>query len=100
MNMINASSTTTQIAELEASSQSCQYCEGLKTQCNEWYEKWVIAEAARVNVIANIKHVQEALRDCMGHVEEDNLTTQTKHRNWQAVLDGKPWKRANVEVSR
>lgn len=39
-----------------------------------------------------------ALADCMTYVECDNLTTQTKHRNWQAVLDGKGWNAANCEV--
>lgn len=48
---------------------------------------------------ARVANLRNALRDCMDYVDADNLTMQTKHRNWQAVLDGGPWNRANVEVS-
>ncbi len=44
----------------------------------------------------DIRHLQAALRDCMDYVDADNLTMQTKHRNWQNVLNGGPWNRANV----
>lgn len=47
-----------------------------------------------------IHALQGALRDCMRYVDVDNLTMQTKERNWQAVLNGGPWNSANVEVSK
>lgn len=47
---------------------------------------------------AEIERLKKALRDCMSYVDVDNLTMQTKRRNWQAVLDGKPWNSSNVDV--
>lgn len=46
---------------------------------------------------ANAK-LRKALGDCMSYVDVDNLTMQTKHHNWQAVLDGKPWNPSNVDI--
>ena len=48
---------------------------------------------------AEVKRLREALADCMMHVDCENLTTQTLHANWQAVLDGKPYNRGNVRVN-
>ena len=53
-----------------------------------------------VELEVEIERLRAALADCMQYVDCDNLTQQIKHRNWQAVLDGKPWNPANVEVSR
>lgn len=49
---------------------------------------------------AEVESLRQALADCMTYVDCDNLTQQTKHRNWQAALDGKPFNFANVEVER
>jgi hypothetical protein len=45
-----------------------------------------------------IERLRAALRDCMSYIDVDNLTMQTKHRNWQRVLDGGEWKSGNVEI--
>ena len=42
--------------------------------------------------------LRSALLDCMNYVDEDNLTMQTKHRNWRAVVAGGKWTSANCEV--
>lgn len=47
---------------------------------------------------ARILELEAALRDCMSYVDVDNLTMQTKERNWRAVLDGGKWNPANVEI--
>ena len=54
--------------------------------------------ALRLRAAEEIVRLREALRDCMSYVDVDNLTMQTKERNWQAVLQGKPWNSANVEI--
>jgi hypothetical protein len=36
-----------------------------------------------------IQDLEEALRDCMEYVDVDNLTMQTKWREWEKVLEGK-----------
>lgn len=47
-----------------------------------------------------VRELEKALRDCMSYVDCDNLTMQTKHRNWQAVLDGKRFNPANCVVEK
>lgn len=47
---------------------------------------------------AENKQLKKALKDCISYVDIDNLTMQTKARNWIAVLDGKPWNPANIDI--
>ena len=47
---------------------------------------------------AEIERLRVVLVDCMDYVDCDNLTMQTKHRNWERVLRGEPWKTGNVKV--
>jgi hypothetical protein len=42
--------------------------------------------------------LRAAFTDCLQYIDVDNLTMQTKERNWRAVLKGKAWKSGNVEV--
>lgn len=63
-------------------------------------EMYFVRPSAAEKLLQEIKCLRAALADCMMYVDCDNLTQQTKHRNWQAVLDGKPWDRSNVKVQR
>jgi hypothetical protein len=47
---------------------------------------------------SKIKSLRAALSDCMSYTDIDNLTMQTKHRRWQAVLDGAAWNPSNLDV--
>lgn len=48
--------------------------------------------------LAENTQLRAALKDCMGYVDVDNLTMQTKNRNWQVVLDGKNWNPSNIDI--
>lgn len=41
-------------------------------------------------------NLHAALRDAMTYIDADNLTMQTKHRRWQEVLSGRPFRQGNV----
>ncbi len=62
-------------------------------EVNERLQATVTTQAKR------IEELEKALEDCMGYVDVDNLTMQTKERNWQAVLDGKDWDSSNIDIA-
>jgi hypothetical protein len=61
-------------------------------------EEWAATFPGEPGSSARIIELERALRDCMSYVDCDNLTMQTKHRNWAAVLNGRKFNPANCET--
>jgi hypothetical protein len=55
---------------------------------------------ARINrVCAENERLRTAFLDCLSYIDVDNLTMQTKDRNWRKVLAGGEWDKSNVKIN-